>query len=597
MRSQEVRDAVQQFYTRHAPGGRSAEDAFPAWWLHREFELAPNEAIACSSTGSHDHGLDGFFIEARPDREPVLHLIQAKFSPTHRIVRDGIRDLRRTLVRLDSLRRRDTPGSDIENTIWVRLRARLEGRAFDNLVLHCRVLHIAEGDENALLAEAKAERAEFEETAATLFPDHKVRLSLSGPRSFAWNHIAVTPGASRQIYFEGVEASSLGERLFIGLGKLADLVQLYEEYGDNIFSKNVRLFNYRAAERGPARHLRETLRQCCAQPASRRTDPMRFTLFHNGITLHVTSAERRDGGLTIRSPGILNGCQTVKSAWIFKHEKLFRDRIDADAWNSLRVPIRVIRTTDEELVREITVSNNRQNAIRPSGFRANDPVQLRLGDRLKQRGIFYERQESAFENLKRSSPKTLEDDYPHSFDAPLRMEELAQALALMSEHTALSVASKVADLFETPVYERLFADENLEHLDLLVFATNVLRNVHLALKDTKEKSARLDPMVPARFRYLATRALVRWIVKHDSELVAAFGAEVMVRAGPRHPFRERLRKLISPQNTGLQTLLPELWHAAGDPWPSATDKELADKLLKKLGVQEFEPLVRYRGRA
>ncbi|KYF68127.1 hypothetical protein BE15_38110 [Sorangium cellulosum] len=459
------------------------------------------------------------------------------------------------------------------------------------------MLHIAEADEDALLAEAKAERADFEEAAATLFPDHKVRLSLSGPRSFAWNHVAVTPGASRHIYFEGVEASSLGERLFIGLGKLADLVQLYEEYGDNIFSKNVRLFNYRAAERGPARHLRETLRQCCAQTANKRLNPMRFTLFHNGITLHVTSAERRDGGLTIRSPGILNGCQTVKSAWMFKHERAFRDRIDPEAWGSLRVPIRVIRTTDEELVREITVSNNRQNAIRPSGFRANDPVQLRIGERLKQCGIFYERQESAFENLRKTSPKTLEDDYPHSFDAPLRMEELAQALALMGAQTALSVAAKIADLFESPIYERLFEDENLEPLDLLVFATNVLRNVHLALKDTKEKSARLDPMVPARFRYLVTRALVRWIVKHDSGLIAEFGAEVIVRAGPRHPFRERLRKLMSPQNTGLQTLLPELWHAAGDPWPPATDKELADKLLKKLGVHEVEPLVRYRGRA
>jgi hypothetical protein len=284
----------------------------------------------------------------------------------------------------------------------------------------------------------------------------------------------------------------------------------------------------------------------------------------------------------------------VKSAWLFRNDKTLRSKIDVASWDSILVPVRVVRTTDEDLVRHVTVSNNRQTAIRTSGFRSNDELQLRLSERFRHAKIFYERQQDAFVNLRRSSPKALDLEYANSFDGPLQMEELAQAIASVSTGTPLSVASKVGDLFETPLYERIFAPAHLRSLPLLVFMTNVLRSSHLALKDLREKSQRLAFVVPSRFRYLATRVIVRWAVKKAPDLVEEFGESVIHRPNPRHRFRERLRKLLSPSNVGFQTALPDVWRQDEfGAWAPATDKELSEKLLRDLRLQDVDVFERY----
>ncbi len=594
MRATEVKEAVREFFARHAPGGRMAEDAFPAWWLHREFQVSPADAIACASTGSWDHGMDAFHLEWLPEKPPTLHLVQGKFTASREQVRGAIRGFRATLERLAEVLRGDAQFADArENTVWTRLRARLQDQRLQDAVVHCRVLHLAEVDEDVLLTEAKVERGDFEEAASLFLPDHRVHLSLAGPSAFAQSKVIVVPSAQRELRFEGVQTTSGSEELFIGLGRLSDLVKLYDQNGDALFARNVRAFNYKRAERGgPAWHLRRTLLKVCTTQGHDRIDPMHFTLFHNGVTLHVTSAVRDDGVLRVRQPAILNGCQTVKAAWLFAHDRVVEAKIDQGLWEEIRIPLRVIRTGNEELVRSVTVSNNRQTAVRASGFRANDPVQIELGERFRQVGIFYERQEDAFQNLRKMSPKTLELEYPNSFDGPLGMEELAQALAVLSVGPALSVASKVGDVFESPLYERLFSDDRLAHLDLLVFSTNVLRTVHLAIKDTKDKSARLERMKHGAFRFLATRLVVRWAVKREIGLVREFGTAVISRTGTSHPFRDRLRRLLAPQNTQFQTLVGHLWNDAD--WPSATDKELCEQLLRKARVEDYDVFQKYQ---
>ncbi|MFO0592369.1 MAG: AIPR family protein [Polyangiaceae bacterium] len=587
MREREVRSAVSEFFSKHAPGGRSAEDAFPAWWLHRQFDLAPTDAIAASSTGSYDHGLDGFHLERRPDREPTLHLFQAKYTTSQQYIRKGIGDFRRTLERLAAVLS-GQGGEDRENTVWTRLRARIHGLDRTPLIIHCRVVHLAEAEEEGLLAQAKTERADFAEAASTFFPDNMVRLSLSGPSAIDPSSISVAPAGRQELSFDGVQVESNGARLFVGLGKLADLVRLYEKTGDALFAKNVRLFNFKTAEHGPARFQRETLSSICVRGKGGGADALRFTLFHNGVTLHATSADLKEGRLEVRNPGILNGCQTVKNAWRFRNERALRDRIDPQAWERIQVPLRVLRTMEESLIRDVTVSNNRQTAIRASGFRANDPLQLDLGERFHEQEIFYERQENAYLNLKKSAPQELEERYSHSFDAPLTMEELAQAIASVAPFAALSVAAKVSDLFETPLYERLFSERHLRSVPLLVLATNILRTVHLALKDTKEKSSRLEPMVASRFRFLATRVLVRWVVRERPEIVAKHGQHVIVRPSGSHPFRELLRKLLAAPNTRFQVLVPEVWGASGEDWPSGTDKECSERLLRAVQLHDFD---------
>jgi len=64
----------------------------------------------------------------------------------------------------------------------------------------------------------------------------------------------------------------------------------------------------------------------------------------------------------------------------------------------------VITEAAQEFVTRVTINNNRQNPVEPWNLHANDLIQLELQDKFRDDlGIYYERQENAFEQL------TLED--------------------------------------------------------------------------------------------------------------------------------------------------------------------------------------------
>ncbi len=53
-----------------------------------------------------------------------------------------------------------------------------------------------------------------------------------------------------------------------------------------------------------------------------------------------------------------------------------------------------------EFITTVTINNNRQNPVEPWSLHANDMIQLELQDKFRDElGIFYQRQERAFENL------------------------------------------------------------------------------------------------------------------------------------------------------------------------------------------------------
>jgi hypothetical protein len=64
------------------------------------------------------------------------------------------------------------------------------------------------------------------------------------------------------------------------------------------------------------------------------------------------------------------------------------------------VMCRIITQASPEFVTMVTISNNRQNPVNPWNLHANDMIQLEIQDKFRDElGIYYERQERAFENL------------------------------------------------------------------------------------------------------------------------------------------------------------------------------------------------------
>ena len=261
---------------------------------------------------------------------------------------------------------------------------------------------------------------------------------------------------------------------------------------------------------------------------------------------------------------------------------------DQELWQNIPIPLRVVVTKNEDLVREVTVANNRQAAMSASAYRANDPEQIRLENRFQsEMKIFYERQQCTFDNLRMSDPRKLHDLYENSTKFPITIEELAQAIACAG-NTPLDKAARVSELFDEYEYKKLFADSTTANLRLLIFLTNLLSIMRLVLKDVKNQNAKLNMLPTGRFVYPCSRILARWIVRHRSHLIRQYGFQVLRRGHNTKPFRDDIRILFSVQNTGLQQKLYQLWLNSDGTWARPTDRTRVNQALQQLGLTHVD---------
>ncbi len=576
-----IRQEVTEYHIAHAVGDRPA-DAFAAWWLTRRFDVAPIDAVKRAPGGAHGFGLDGFFLETGP--KPVLHLLQARFAGNRTAIRQGFEGFAKCVEAMaDLLARRVAPSPD---GVLGRLALALEQHAalVPKLALHFRILHMCDDDSASLEQYLRPALKAFTDAAGLHLPDHTVRaIYVSPAMELSYGAATQNPPEAYAIRFKGQDLQSgNGAGYFTGVGYLADLVKLYAASGEGLFAKNVRFYMHRNARSGPARYIRETLAAICVEQS---VPPEQFAMLHNGVTLHASSARPAADSLQLRGPSVLNGCQTIVSAARFFEDKQQRPKINVSRWKLVPIPLRIITTSSEALVRLIAVSNNRQVAVRASAFRANDPEQLRLAARFAEMGIYYERQEGAFENLRAANAVRFLGEYGNSYDRPLRMEDLAQAIAVVSDQWALSTAMK-SDLFADPMYRQIFSGTHTANLRLLVFLVNLHLAMPLVLRDLRKKSAVFADLPIGRFRLLAVKILAKYIGMHEPQLISDswFGTEVAGRMGPEHPLRVRLRQITAAQNSGLQQALPKYWLESGR-WKDPATQAAITEALKELRLE------------
>jgi len=305
--------------------------------------------------------------------------------------------------------------------------------------------------------------------------------------------------------------------------------------------------------------MRATLKQMCVED---NLTPERFALFHNGISVFSRRAERTDGELRLRDPYVLNGCQTIKNAFLFKEDGSLKSKIKDDRWRRVAVPIRVIETNDDELVRLVTVNNNRQNAMSASALRSNDPVQIRLEQRFKRSHIFYQRQEGAFANIWQMQPELFEDEYENTRRTWVDINEIARAIAAAAGEIRLALRPN--DLFESDTaYERCFNENTrLRSIVFLTFLQNLYDTIPIVLK----KGLNLQPKVeggpkPSYFMFHALCLLTRFLAREKShDFVANWGAKLHFRD---KDFREAIRKILNANTSGIRKEIAHRFMALG----------------------------------
>ena len=188
-----------------------------------------------------------------------------------------------------------------------------------------------------------------------------------------------------------------GERMTIGFIRLVDLHAMYRDMGERFFERNIR--SALPEDEAVNRSIHQAIRRIVLDS---KQDPKVFAFNHNGVTLFAEALCSGEGQFKITEPRLLNGAQTVTTLSRFlkanEGNKILTER--RDVLQQIHVMCRIVTDAAPEFVTSVTINNNRQNPVDPWSLHANDMIQLEIQDKFRDDlGIYYERQEKAFENF------------------------------------------------------------------------------------------------------------------------------------------------------------------------------------------------------
>jgi hypothetical protein len=223
--------------------------------------------------------------------------------------------------------------------------------------------------------------------------------------------------------------SVLGVRSWVFSTGVNQIRQLYQEYGDRLFGKNIR--GFLGEKTKVNRDIVETLRR----------RPRHFWYLNNGITVICDTAAECSGSLELNRPQIINGLQTTRS--------IVQVTNQTEPANVLVKVISVPPASNEKskqklLAIDIIQATNWQNRIEPSDLVSNDKIQVHLERELRKLGYQYIRK-----NQKKSAARAV-----FKYGAISKIE-MARALAACEGDPA-DIFKGRQFLFGEREYKRLF---------------------------------------------------------------------------------------------------------------------------------------------
>jgi hypothetical protein len=242
--------------------------------------------------------------------------------------------------------------------------------------------------------------------------------------------------------------------MLIGFVRLADLDAIYQSLGFSFFDRNIRYGL--GEEKAVNRSIKDALKAIVLEQT---VSPDCFVFDHNGITLFAGQMERDGDAFLFSSPRLLNGAQTVSTVREFLNSnkdniKLARGREKFDA---VRVICKVITNASDKFVTRVTINNNRQNPVDAWTLHANDEIQLELQDKFRKAGIYYERQDNAFNKL---TQEVIDDTDLKEVSKAVQLLKLTQTFLLSDGH--ISRLTEMRRVFEDEkIYENTFRQGRL----------------------------------------------------------------------------------------------------------------------------------------
>jgi hypothetical protein len=415
--------------------GGVRNDYFGLLYLEREFELKRDRALNQVAFGGNDYGVDGFHFD--PDKRN-LYLFQFKYSSSYTQFKVSLQ----RLIDAGMERIFVSPNvDDAKNQLLLQLRScMVENRS---LVEQVCIRFVFTGDpteaERSQVLDKLREDLEnkkylidsfFNSRSIAFVVEFRSASGKVGPLSDQHHSRVYALPMTEMISRSG----PTGECMYVGFARLVDLAGMYRDMGQRFFERNIRygLGTSEFVNRSISRSLKSIVLED-------KESPSVFAFNHNGITLYAEKIDRVDGCHNITAPRLLNGAQTITTFTEFLDKNKDNKRLAERhaALSELRVMCKVITEAPQDFVVNVTINNNRQNPVEPWNLHANDLIQLELHDKFRDDlGIYYERQENAFQNL---SYEEMEDEGITEEGKAIQLLKLAQTF-LVSDGNIAAVA-------------------------------------------------------------------------------------------------------------------------------------------------------------
>jgi hypothetical protein len=346
----------------------SAGDAFCHWAMETWFELDTDEALeACSVSGPGDKGIDAFWHD---EQQRVVIIAQAKYSKrTHTFTNKVVLELEAGLSWLRRLRepeRGTTANEELLAAAEVLAALRSEDTEYP-IRLYC----FSNGRfSQSAMEQAAAFNAEHKHNDIALvlvdIDELADRVTELSSRAKDAPHSDIELHLQRYFEFSNDPAEP---RTVVASINVQELAELERKYRYRIFQRNVRYW------------LKSTNRvnRSIADTLGTVEGRGHFWYYNNGIaivcdavTVQASSDSPGGAGVAkVRNLQIVNGCQTTTTLG-----ETIAQLEDPDS--PAFVLVRIFETTEQRLQSDISLYNNRQNAVKDRDLLSNDDPQATL---------------------------------------------------------------------------------------------------------------------------------------------------------------------------------------------------------------------------
>jgi len=424
--------------------GGVRNDYFGVLYLEQEFGVARDRAIAQVAFGGNDYGIDGFHFDAEKRN---LYLFQFKWSESHAQFKQSFNRLTEAgMERIFGARNQDQQ----QNQLLLQLKSGLiENEAvIDRVCIH----FVFTGDpleaERSQVLDKLREDLENKKYLLDQHFDRPVTMVIEfrsargkvGPPT----HLRKTHTYPVQLDETVTRVGPNAEMMTIGFIRLVDLHTMYREMGQRFFERNIRAAL--PEDEAVNRSIQQSLKRIVING---KEDAKVFAFNHNGVTLFAEALSATDGQFKITEPRLLNGAQTVTTVARFLKGNEGNNALTQrrDVLEHIYVLCRIITDAVPEFVTTVTINNNRQNPVDPWNLHANDMIQLEIQDKFRDDlGVYYERQERAFENLS---------------DEDLEVQGITEYKAIELTRLARTFLASDGDIDKLTRFREVFEDDRI----------------------------------------------------------------------------------------------------------------------------------------